>query len=208
MHVRLNDDYSPAELAAITAALLDTGVITAAEAYPTAELEQLKLRFYDLHTLLYPAWDRLVRYSNDDRKDWFYQSGIPDFYHWFARRVLQGCPPLQAYAPDCRWTAGTPTAPAALALHVGHLEAHVSYGDLNHPQLIDAIIAAVNQLLKQAGFEVAFYPVEMDETLALLLLSPLQYQRVLRERLLRFSAVKYPEVEAWRAALRDEDLPF
>ncbi len=105
MKVKIDEHYTRAELNEIIAGLISNGVITSSEVYAEEELQERKLSFFDLHELLYPAYDRLAKCTNDDRKGWFDQSETADFYVWFTLQLLRGCQ-LQEYMPSCAFEAG------------------------------------------------------------------------------------------------------
>ncbi len=207
MKVRINDNYTQAELAEIIAGLVESGVITSAEVYDDAELQRLEINFFNQVELLYPAYERFVKYTIDAFKGWFDQSETTDFYVWFTLQLLRGCQ-LRDYAPTCAFEAGSSVAEEVFVLWAGSTNVSILHQRFNRPEFIRCIVEGVNTMLKQAGFEAAFYETEIDEGSMLLLLSPPQYQKLLEERLIRFSRVEYPEIEAWRATLREEDLPF
>ena len=207
MKVRIDDNYTQAELAEITAGLIESSVITSSEMYADDELQKLEINFFNQVELLYPAYERLVKYTRSDRKGWFDQSETANFYVWFTLQLLRGCQ-LQEYAPSCAFESGALEEEETFVIQAGHITISILSHKLNHPELISHIVGSVNRMLEQVGSKAAFYEIDIDEGSLFLLLSPQQYQKLLEERLMRFSGVEYPEIEAWRATIREEDLPF
>jgi hypothetical protein len=85
-------------------------------------------------------------------------------------------------------------------------EASFSYTD--YSEYMTRVVVALNALLAKQGFDAACYEVGFDEGSGFLLLTTQQYDYLLTNRLVRFTEVLYPEIEAWRATVSEEDLPF
>jgi len=203
MEAHIDTHYSPGELREISDELVTIGVLTKAEATQNEPLDAIEIDFLDLNDLLQPAFSRLVSFSNDSRKGWFDQSETDYFYEWFALQLLRGCP-LRHYLPTCQ-----EAEKGHLVLRAESASIIIDYQSLNHPEFIERLVAGVNSLLYQHGFEVGYYElVGLDEITWFLLLTPNQYEHLLHNRLVYFADVEYPEVEAWRRTLRKEDLPF
>jgi hypothetical protein len=208
MEIRIRNNYSSSELQAVINALIRSGIITASEALPLHELQDLGIDFFDINDLLRPIHDRMVSYSNNARKGWFDQSETDYFYHWFALQLLRGCP-LSSCAPSCQDEVTAISQRDRFTLRARASTAFVYYHDLNHPEFIIQLVSTVNSLLEQNGFEVAYYEIRgLDETALFMLLTPQEYHDALANRLIHFDNIDYSEIDAWRSTLREEDFLF
>ncbi len=208
MDARVFRNYSLGELQEIVEALLKAGIITEQEVIPTYKLRTLQINFFDINELLHLALPRLVTYSNDSRKGWFDQSETSFFYEWLALQLLRKCP-LNRYQPACQDELIAPSGQERLILQAGKYFIPVEYQNLNHPEFITQLVDAVNLLLSQHGSELAYYEISgYDEISVFLLLNYLQYKNLLTNRLVHFADIDYPEIEAWRKTIHEEDLPF
>lgn len=208
MEIRILDNYPLSELQAIVYSLVDTRIITASEALPLHELQGLSIDFFSINDLLRPIHSRMVSYSNDSRKGSFDQSETDYFYHWFASQLLRGCP-LNRYTPTCQDEVAAVSEQDRFILKAGASNTFIYYYHLNHPEFISQLVSAVNRLLEQNGFKVAYYEIRgLDETALFILLTPQQYHSSLTDRLIHFANIDYPEIDAWRSTLRKEDFLF
>ena len=208
MEIRIHNNYSVSELQVIVDALVSSGVINESEVLPLYELQDLGIDFFDINDLLRPIHSRMVSYSNDSRKGWFDQSETDYFYHWFALQLLRGCP-LSLYAPTCQNEITTAKEQDRFILKAGVLTISIYYHYLNHPEFISQLVGAVNQILDNQGFKVTYHQIRgLDETALFLLLTPQQYQYLLTNRLIHFADIDYPEIDAWRDTLLEEDFLF
>ena len=207
MQVRIGTIHSSEELQEIVNLLISNKVLNASEVFSPADFRELAVDFLNINDLLYPAFDRLVRYSNDSRKGWHDQNETGWFYQWLALQLLRGCP-LQAYKPTCEDVTDGSGEQNMLVLKAGSYSESIPYDELNHPEFTYSLLLAVNKLLWQHGSDLAYFELELADNAIFLLLTSQQYQLIIDYRLLRFDHILYPEIEAWRSTMREEDLLF
>lgn len=206
MHVKIDSNYSPVEIQALLASLVTSGFLTSADLIREAnQLENWTICFLDINSILLPFRDKFVWYDKWQRKSLSYELGRAGFYASLTERLLLACP-LADFQPTCELEVeATPEAAKAI-IRAGSVEASFTYTD--YLEYMQRGVIALNTLLAEQGFDAAYYEVGFDEGSGYLLLTAQQYDYLLTNRIVRFTEVVYPEIEAWRATVREEDLPF
>ncbi|MBO2007882.1 hypothetical protein [Hymenobacter negativus] len=202
MEVRIDTNYSPAEIQELCAMLVSSGVVTPQEmAREEAFFQGLELDFLSINNLLLPFWEKFVGHSMVERDLAIRLHGHDAFYRPFTQRLLDRSP-LGRHAPRCT------IAPHSGELTVRAGEHAGGFLFRTYPDYLAGVSRLLNSLFHQEGADAAYHPIGFDEAVYFLLLTESQYQYLLTHRVLLFRGVEYPEIEAWRATLTDEDRVF
>jgi hypothetical protein len=206
MDVKIDSNYSPAEVQALLASLVTSGFLTPADLTQQVDrLENWAICFLDINSILLPFRGKFVWYDKWQRKMLSYELGRAGFYTSLTERLLLACP-LASFQPTCELEVDAIPEAAKAIIRAGSAETSFSYTD--YLDYMNRGVAAINTLLAEQGFDAAYYEVGFDEGSGFLLLTAQQYDYLLTNRIVRFTEVLYPEIEAWRATVREEDLPF
>lgn len=205
MHVKIDSNYSPAEVQALLAALVTSKFLTPADLGQGADrLHDVEISFFDINTLLLPFSDKFVWYNQWQKDTLSYELGRQVFYTSLTEQLLQACP-LVSFQPTCQLEVDATPDQATAILRAGSGEASFCYTD--YLDYVQGMVKALNTLLANQGFDAAYYEVGFDDGSGFLLLSAWQYDYLLTNRVVLFAGVLYPEIEAWRA-IPGKDLPF
>jgi hypothetical protein len=202
MHVKITSNYTREEVLEILAQWVRNGLLTTQE-LAEAEERSFKqdIRFFDLNDLLQPFTDKFVGFSKEEQSLAYLTGGVAVFYRSLTLRLFQGCP-LHQHTPTCIIAS----THGELLLQVGHLSNKVSLSSFS--AFKEQVLSCLNEFLRQYAVDAAYHEIVYEDRTVFLLLSGAQYDCLLTNRLLEFARVEYPEVEAWRRAIRLEDLPF
>jgi hypothetical protein len=206
MDVKIDSNYTPAEVQALLASLVSSGFLTPADLTQQADrFKNMTFCFLSINSLLLPFSDKFVWVDEWQTKTLLYELGKAGYYTFLTEQLLQACP-LASFQATCQVEVEPTPASAKAILRAGTAEASFYYAD--YGEYMTRMLAALNTLLATLGIDAGYYEIEYDENIAFLLLSALQYEYLLTKRIVRFMGVRYPEIEAWRAQVRKEDLPF
>jgi hypothetical protein len=206
MDVKIDTNYSPVEIQGLLACLVTSGFLTPSDL--TQQVNQLQdwaICFLDINSLLLPFRDKFVWYDKWQKDQLSYELGRAGFYASLTQRLLLACP-LASLQPTCEVEVEATPEVAKAIVRTSSAEASFSYAD--YSEYMTRVVVALNALLAGQGFDAAYYEVGFDEGSGFLLLMAQQYDYLLTNRVVRFTKVMYPEIEAWRATIREEDLPF
>lgn len=207
MEVKIENPYTLEEVRTLYACLGACGLLSQqeedqAEAYiKRFEPDFLTMEFFNINNLLLPFLDRFVGFSKEERDLFRVMHDSDSFYRNLTLRLLQGSP-LGRYDPRC---AIEPKS-GNLLMQVGHWQKSVPFR--THTEYLAGVTIAINDLLREDAADAAFHELGFDEHTVFVLLTHRQYQCLLEHRALHFARVEYPEIEAWRKTVREEDLPF
>lgn len=207
MEVKIEHPYTLEEIRTLYACLVACGLLSRqdvdhAEAYiQRFKPDFLAMDFFSINNLLLPFLDRFVGFSKEERDLFRVMHDSDSFYRNLSLRLLQGSP-LERYFPGC---AIEPES-GDLLLHAGHRQKRVPFR--THTEYLAGVTTAINELLRDDAADAAFHELGFDEHTAFVLLTHRQYQCLLEHRAVHFAQVEYPEIEAWRKTVRDENLPF
>jgi hypothetical protein len=202
MVVKIDAYYTAEEVRELCTCLVLSGLVSQQELEEAITFfDRIEINFLSINNLLLPFLKKFVSYSKEER-DWFWLSNDSDtFYENLTRRLLQNSP-LHALNPVC----AVDRKGGELIMQAGSLIEQFNFE--THTEYLVRVIDSTNHLLKQHGFDSAYYEVGFDEDTAFLLLSESKYQFLITNRVLDFARLDYPEIELWRKSLREEDLPF
>jgi hypothetical protein len=202
MVVKIDTYYTAEEVRELCTCLVLSGLVSQQEMIEaTPFFDGLEINFFSINDLLLPFLKKFVSYSKEERDSFWHSNDSSTFYENLTRRLLQGSP-LHALNPICFRNRKS----RELITQAGSLIEQFHFD--THPGYLVRVIDSINHLLKQHGFDSAYYEVEFDEDTAFLLLSEANYQFLIINRVLNFARLDYPEIELWRKSLRLEDLPF
>lgn len=205
MNVKIEEPYSASELAEILTQLVTLGVLSQAELDQNRDFYAgLDVDFLALNNVLLPVLDRIPCLVLDDRQTAYAQGKLLAYYldHMLA---LLHASPLSRYEPQATSVYDHLDSDC---FQVHTLMADTTFCFQDYLTFKTHSLLAVNELLAKYDINGEYYPISFDDRSAFVFLSSEVYQSILQNRLLMFSHVEYPEIEAWRASLRPEDLAF
>ena len=202
MEVKIDTTYSRAEIQTLCALLVSSGMVSPQEmALEEAFFQGLELDFLCINNLLLPFLKNFMGHSMDERDLTIRLHGHDAFYGQFTQQLLHRSP-LGRHVPRC-----------IIDPHSGELTIRASelsggFAFRTYPEYLAGVSSLLNQLFLQEGVDAAYHSIGFDDAVYFLLLTESQHQGLLTNRVLRFRGVEYPEIEAWRATLTDEDRAF
>lgn len=202
MHVKITSNYTSAEIIDILTRLAHNELLTTQELAEAAVLfSERPICFLDINDLLLPFIEKFVGYSKEEQDLTRLTRNPGALFQSITQRLLQGCP-LRQLAPTFTFDNNQ----WKLTIQAGHLSNTFRFTTL--PEYEQNVLRCINDLLKQHQFDAAYHEIGYEEHTIFPLLTQKQYDDLFTNRLLQFAHVEYPEVEAWRESLKNEDYLF
>jgi hypothetical protein len=208
MQVKIVENYSPQELEHIINELIKSEIITDNNIeFLEKIIRKSKYNFLTINSILTPSLHSFAYYSSDD-EDVLYaynsEEKYVDFYSSLTIKLMEKCNFNKPWSFSVEYTGERESY--YLKINTPFFEKEYTIDSFF--QYHTKIVPVLNESLNCNYIEKCYIGFEIDNVVLFVIMKNVDYSHLLKERILYFPNVEYPEVEEWKKRVDNNPLPF